>query len=247
MILVDRRTGSKELFPIIKSLGIPCELSDLEFGDIAFEGNTSSGRELIGVERKTLSDMLHCIDDARYSAHQKVGMAQMYRMSILMLEGLWARGTPPFLDGVLITSDDSNRWYPLRYRSQKVMYSKLYRYLLSVSLSGVVTTLSRNIHHTACNVVECYHYFQKRWQDHTSLLETQKLNIPELRGKPTLCRRWAADLTDVGVKFSMEAERMFRTPIRLAKADELEWMAIKGVGATTAQRIIREINGWGGR
>lgn len=244
MILVAKERGSIELLPIIRGIGVQAEKADLKFGDFCFEGRGPKGDILIGIERKTLSDIMHCIDDARYSAHQKVGMEQMYGKSFLLVEGVWAMGSPPFYQGVLITSRDGSSWGPFRYRSKKVMYSKLYRYLISVSLSGVATTYSRNMHHTACNVVEMYHYFQKRWQDHTSLLETQKLAIPQLSGHPSLCRMWAADIKDIGVKFSMDAERMFKTPVRLANSEERDWLQIQGVGPKTARQVIREIQGW---
>jgi NAD-dependent DNA ligase len=96
--------------------------------------------------------------------------------------------------------------------------------------------------HTAHNIVELFHYFQKRWEDHTSMLETQTLNIPSLNGKPPLIRRWAAELTGVGVKTSMDAQKHFKSAIRMATADEVQWFGIPGIGVPTAQRIVREIH-----
>lgn len=241
MILVDTAIGSKELKSLIIGNGVKCDAVPLQFGDAAFEGNGDDGTIGIGVERKRLHDMLNCIDDSRYSAHQRVGMAKMYRKSILMLEGHWKARE----DGILMEGfDGGTKWTPCKYRSQSVMYSKLYRYLLSIALSGVIITYTRDINHTAFNICEIFHYFQKQWRNHTSLLEVQKLNIPALSGKPTLTRRWASDLEGVGVKFSIEAERMFKTPINLAHSDETEWLRIPGIGVRTAQDIVKEINGW---
>ena len=241
MILVDSRTGSAELLPHIIRLGVKAELSHLEFGDVCFEGKGPKGSIYVGVERKTLNDMLHCIDDSRYAAHQLPGMNRMYDKSFLALEGIWACGSPPYYEGILMTSKGVG-WFPLTYRTRRVMYSKLYRYLISISLSGVIITYSMDIIQTAANIVNSFHYFQKRWEDHTSLLETQKLAIPDMRGKPSLVRRWAAELPGVGVKHSLDAEMRFKTAANLARADETDWMSVPGVGFRTAQNIVKEIN-----
>ena len=241
MILVDSRIGSVELLPYIQRIGVPVDKTQLEYGDVCFEGNVKEGRALIGVERKTLHDMLHCIDDSRYAAHQRPGMALMYRKSFLIVEGCFKPHDP---NGLLMEGFQGGaKWGFCRYRSQNVLYSKLRRYLFSISLSGVHVMFTRDIWQTAYDCCELYQWFQKKWTDHTAVMETQTLLLPDM-GRPTLVRRWAANLTDVGVKFSIEAQRLFKTPINLAVSDESEWMKIKGIGVHTAQSIIREIHGW---
>lgn len=242
MILVDHRRGSIELLRAIANLGVPVAKTELQYGDFAFEGNGPRGSMLIGIERKTLHDMLNSIDTARYSGHQKVGMHLMYGQSFLIVEGRWCPGRPPNFANFLLEKY-GERWLPCRYRTGKVMYSKLYRYLLSVSLGGVIVLHARDTFECATNIVETYHYFQKKWNDHTSLIECQRVALPQLNGKPSLVRLWANDIEDIGVKFSLEAQRLFKTPIKLAQSDESQWMKIKGIGVSKAQQIIREI--WG--
>ncbi|MGH7184520.1 MAG: helix-hairpin-helix domain-containing protein [Nitrospiraceae bacterium] len=242
MIILDTAVGSKELLSLIRKRGVLCEKVPLKFADAAFEGHGPEGIISIGVERKALHDMLACIDDSRYSAHQLPGMASMYTKSFLIVEGEWR---PHDQDGTLMEGfKGGTSWGACRYRSQRVLYSKLYRYLISVSLAGVIITYSKNMDHTAQNIVELFHYFQKPWHKHTALLETQKLNIPSLNGKPTLRRRWAADLEGVGVVGSQAADKQFKTAFSLANADESEWLKIPGIGVKTAQSIVSEIRGW---
>ena len=244
MILIDSRIGSRELHPIIKRIGVPCELTQLEYGDAALEGNGPDGPISIGVERKTLHDMLACVEDARYSAHQLPGMKALYDKSFLMLEGMWECGNNA-LQGVLVQGfNHGNSWGPLRTAgNRQVLYSKLYRYLVSVALSGVIITYSNSLTHTAQNIVELYGYFGKQWRQHTALREVQKLNIPVL-GHASLCRRWAQEITDVGVIHGEEAERLFRTGLRLANSDESDWLKLPRIGVKTAQQIVREIRDW---
>lgn len=240
MILIDSRVGSRELLPWVQRVGVTSQLGQLEYGDAAFEGNGPDGRVCIGIERKTLGDMLTCIDDARYSAHQRPGMLAMYQKSILMIEGVWK---PESSTGYLMECVAQLTWRPYRYRARMVMYNKLFRYLLTIQLGGTVVIFTRDLEHTAFNICECFHYFSKRWEDHTSLMEVQKLNIPELRGKPSLVRRWASDLEGIGVKHSLEAEKIFKTPYKLAQSSEVDWLKIPGVGAKLARRLFKEIHG----
>lgn len=244
MILVDQRIGSVELLPEIRRCGVKLvEKADLQFGDAAFEGRGPDGTISVGIERKTLHDMLNCIDDSRYGGMQRIGMKHMYNVSVLAIEGHWK---PHDGQGLLMEGYHAGTtWGYCNYRSQRTMYSKLYRYLISVALSGVIVTYSRDLFHTAYNICEWFHYFQKPWTGHTALQELQKVAIPTLNHKPSLVRKWANDLEGVGTKLSGDAERLFRKPITLANADESEWLRIPGVGVKTAQSIVREI--WGVR
>jgi ERCC4-type nuclease len=259
MILIDPRSGAEsqqytttvdKMVYNIRQIGVECNKSPLEFGDAAFEGNGPSGKILIGVERKSLHDMLSCIDDSRYSGHQKVGMSQMYAVQFVMLEGLWRAHDP---EGWLMEGRESwNQslravvlsWFHCKYRSQQTLYSKLFRYMLSVSLSGVVVIQCRDLWHTCYNIVEIYRYFQKPFEAHTSMLEVPKIAIPDMRIKPSLVRKWATDLEDIGVVHSLQAEELFRTPIVLANASESDWMKLPRVGAKTARKIVASIRGW---
>jgi ERCC4-type nuclease len=240
MILVDSRVGSREVLPFIQRLGINAQIAELQFGDMCFDGKGPNGTITIGIERKTLGDFLNCIDDSRYAAHQKPGLSAMYARDILMLEGTWK---PDSASGYLMELIGTLAWRPYKYRTQMVRYSKLFRYLLSVQLSGTLVVQTRNIEETAYNTVEIYHYFQKKFEDHISLQQTQRLNIPDLKIHPSLVRKWAADIEGVGVKHSLEAEKAFKTPYDLALSDETQWVRIPGVGVKLAQRIYRQIHG----
>lgn len=240
MILIDSRVGSRELQPFIQRIGVRCQLAQLEFGDAAFEGKGPNGSITVGVERKALGDMLNCIDDSRYAAHQRPGMLAMYQKSILIIEGVWK---PDPSTGYLMECVAQLTWRPYRPYGRMVMYNKLFRYLLTVQFSGVVVIWSRDLEQTAFNICELYYYFQKKWDDHTSLLQMQDLNIPTMTGKPSLVQRWAAQLEGIGVKLSAEAAKKFKTPYDLALSDEKDWISIPGVGAKQAMKIIKELHG----
>lgn len=242
MILVDSRIGSCELLPYIKKRGVECEESLLDFGDVYFEGNGKDGRNSIGIERKTIQDMLNCIQDNRY-LDQRRGMLATYNQCYLLLEGRWQ---PNYRDGTLMEGrprrGNEPFWQPVKFCSKPVMYSTLRRYLYSISASGVVVMYTSEMQHTAYDITEMYHYWNKPWSSHTSLLGVHSVAIPDMRDKPSLCRRWASSIQDVGVKLSLEAERLFKgSPVKLANSAETDWVRIKGIGVKSAQNIMDEI------
>jgi len=113
--------------------------------------------------------------------------------------------------------------------------------MISVQRAGVIITQSNDLYHTAYNICEMYQYFQKK--THTSMIEIHKPAIPVLSGKPSLARRWADALDDIGVVYGTQAAAMFKTGHALANSDESDWMAIEGIGPATAKKIVREIRG----
>lgn len=245
MILIDDReeTISKkkanlDLLQHFGRIGVKAEMAHLDYGDAAVEMNGPDGVLMVGIERKRLHDMLNCIDDARYNA-QRIGMKQMYDLSVLLIEGHWK---PHDAEGILMEGHSGGMaWGYMRPRGQRVMYAKLYRYLISVRLSGVILDYTRDPFHTAFNINEWHEYGKKTWDQHTSLKELHRIAIPTLNAKPSLVRKWANALDMIGTKKSELAERHFKSPLALANADESEWLRIPGVGVKTAQDIVREI------
>jgi ERCC4-type nuclease len=239
MIIADRRVGSAELVPLIRKVGVLSEVGDLPFGDFTFDGRGPAGDLCIGVERKTLHDMLACIDDARYSAHQLPGMKSLYDVSYLIVEGSWR----PQESGLLMELFRGTTWGYCKQGPSRIMYHKLRRYLFSVSLAGVNVIYTSSPFHTAYDLCELFHYYQKPWDQHTAMIEMQSICIPTLNGKPSLVRRWAHELAGIGTKQSEEISRVFKLPGDMAIATEAEWKEIDGIGPKKAKSIWREI--WG--
>lgn len=245
MILVDTKGDKPDKHPglemvlTLNRLGAASQQSDLLHGDACFEGNGPDGSILVGIERKTLHDLLNCIMDGRLNEQRK-GMRHMYAISFLMVEGHWKAHDP---NGALMEGFNGGvSWGYCKHRAH-MPYESVYNYLASMALAGMIVTYSRDLFHTCYNIRCLYRYFQKRWDDHTAARELHKVAIPQMNARAPLVLKWAVDLDDIGIKKGDLAARHFRKPITLAQADEQEWLRIPGVGVKTAQQIVREI--WG--
>lgn len=245
MILLDDReetiTKQRKNLDLLRhfnAMKVDATMAHLEEADAVVEANGPDGIILIGIERKRLHDMLNCVEDGRFN-EQRRRMKDAYDVSVLMVEAHWKPHDP---EGVLMEGHSGGMsWGYARPRGQRVMYAKLYRYLISVMISGVHVSYTRDPFHTAFNINEWHEWGKKKWDDHTSLREIHKLALPSLLRKPSLVRKWANAIDSVGVKKSELAERLFRSPLDLAQADEKEWLKIPGVGVKTAREIVGEI------
>jgi len=235
MILVDSRVGSVELAVILRNLGLKAELTTLDAGDFAFEGKGPQGNCMVGVERKRIRDLLNCIDDGRFAGDQQHKMIDYYPMfRFLIVEGLFR----PSPDGLLLERQGKLWVHPT---GRPVLYEKLFNFMSSVSvIAGTHCIISSNMAETAHQISALFKWFQKHWEQHTSMLEVHRVALPQFT-KPSFERRVASQIDGIGVNRSIECEKYFKTVPKMINAGEEEWINI--VGARTAQKIVRQIHG----
>lgn len=250
MILVDPRDGadkdhiaSNTLVRYILQRGVEAQKKIIPFGDLCFDGCGPNGQTLIGFERKTLYDMLDCIQTHRLTAKQIPGMKRMYGIHrFIIFEALWRSDENGYLlEG--FKSGYSWRWAKTINSRQPVLYSTLYRFLISLQLAGNYVIYTHDLADTARAVCEFYHYFQKPWDQHTAMQEIQAPKIIGIDSHASLTRQWAHCIDGVGQKFSVHADRLFGSGLELAQSIEEDWMQIEGIGVQTAKDIIRQIEG----
>ncbi len=168
-------------------------------------------------------------------------MKLMYQLNFLAVEGMYK---PHDNDGYLMEGFRGGAaWAGCKYRQQFPRYDKLFNYLLSVAMSGVIITCSRDMYMTAFNICCLYDYFQKPWDRHTSMEEIEKLPMWEVGGRSSLVKRWAAQFDGVGVRLATEAEQTFVSGKHMGLSNVEDWAGIKGIGRNTAVRIVKEIRG----
>lgn len=93
MIFVDDRTGSKDLTPQLRDIGLAVEMIRMESADVAFEGKGTAGRPVdIGIELKKLGDLVSSIRTGRLAGEQlpkMVGPRGAYDHAWVLVEGTW--------------------------------------------------------------------------------------------------------------------------------------------------------------
>lgn len=207
---------------------IPCELTTLEFGDACFIGNGPAGEILIGIERKTIRDLISSMTSGRLSGHQLPGMVETYAYRWLLVEGRYRRSADGFVE-----IPWKNGWETVR-----LMYSALESYLLTLSLrGGLHVQRSYDLVESARWLGELLNWWTgKEWREHRSHLAMAQPVDPSVWQRPNLCQRMAAQLPGIDQK-SRDVAAKFKTVAAMVAAEESEWRAIPGIGKVTASRV----------
>ena len=242
-IIIDDRVGSRELLPELKKLHLPCRIERLEFADAAFTGKGKKGKQVkIGIERKTINDLINSMTSGRLSAHQLPGLVQSYDYRWVVVEGLWRPGR----DNV-IEVWKAGGW---RQANTRLSYSQLAGYRHSLEVNGACYTWrTGSLWETANEIGLLYRWWQKDWEEHRGHLAIDKgMLLPDriLFERPSYPRLVAAVLPGIGWKRSKAVAKFFHTIERMVEAGPKEWMQIEGVGKELGVRLPMILRGMRG-
>ncbi len=238
VILIDPRSGSKELFPFFLQSRTPCELSPLEFADVAFVGNGPTGAVPIGIERKTIGDLAQSLMNDRLVGHQLPGLVEMYPYRWIVVEGIW-RIEKDATHGV-IEVPRGKTWVPL---TPRIRGDQLTGWLLTLELrGGVHIHYTSNIYETTDWLTHLYSWWTKKeWTDHKSHLAVFASPDTALFRKAKLVERMARQLDGIGDEKAQTVANTFATPLDMCAAGESQWQAIPGIGKVLASRTVRAL------
>lgn len=88
MLLIDAATGSNELADPLRRMGLPVEVTHLDYGDIVFSGRGEAGSKLyIGIEFKKVGEFVGSLRSKRFQGHQLLGLTKDFDRRYLLIEG----------------------------------------------------------------------------------------------------------------------------------------------------------------
>ena len=245
MIFIDSRTGSGDLLPLLDGLGVPCSMVALEYGDIAFVGRgLNESPVMVGVEIKTLSDLIGSLTSGRLVGHQLPGMVLTYQQPWLLVEGTWIADPKT---NQIMTRNWDGQFTTYRAGDKTYLYDELDAYLLTLQIrGGVMLARTPKRAETARWIATLHRWWtEKPLAEHRAHLTLYNPNAKHrdtaLLTKPSLVRRMASELPGVGWVRSGEVAKHFPSVKALANATVKEWTAIEGIGKLLAKRITKEI------
>jgi ERCC4-type nuclease len=256
MIFVDRREGSVDLAPLLKTKAI---ITDMVFGDVAFTGNNNDELISIGIERKRIRDLVNSISTGRLSGHQLPGMVNAYDRSYIVVEGMW-RGDKN--SGELLISRDYGKTFRSLYQgNRRWSATAIHNYLTSVeTFIGVPYRLTRDARDTAKTIDMLYAWWQNihRHTSHISAHKKDNRDKPEtkicslspmvvqnattLKGVNKQVRMFALQLPHIDTKRSIDIARHFSCVKDMFEASNEEWLAIDGIGKATVSSIMKVLH-----
>lgn len=252
---MDRRAGSAELLPLFAPYRIDAELTELDSADFMFTGNGPSGTVHVGIERKTLRDMLQCINTGRFAGEgaQLDTLQQTYGYAYLVIES--SHRCDPATGILQEWRGRQHGWQDLRLGSRRYMASELQRYLIMMTLTQVRVWQTRDEEGTVRFIADLYQQLaRKTWDEHRS---TNQVYVPSIQEPVLLRKRTAAEentllrrtvalcLPGVGQDRSKAVAAYFPSVRDMANADAKQWQQVDGVGKKTAENVVKEITNAG--
>jgi len=249
MILVDNRTGSKELYTLFPR-GL-AELTHLEYADFAFIGHYADGDVAVGIERKRIGDFVNSMCTGRLSGRQLTGMLNSYHHTYLVLEGMF-RANPT--NGVLEvwsrdnTDSDTRKakgtWHEYRAGRRRFMARDIWAYMNTLQvICGVhcyhCSTKGDTVHY----IRALYHWWMKEYGEHKSHILTYSNSDTVRLLKQSVVGRVAGQLDGVGWEKARALEKRFGTVAELVAASEGELMEVEGIGKVIAMGIKKQLGG----
>ena len=237
MILVDDRTGSAELEPLIQTT---TAVVRLEYADFSWVGWGPTGPAIIGVERKTIMDLISSMISGRLSGHQMVGLMADYDWVYLLVEGQWKADTA----GGLQNLTTWNRWVKVKIGKREFKMADIYNFLNTLTvMCGAVIVRTSTPQETALWLDGTYRWWQKGWEEHKSHSQFQIREGFVSLQKPTLVTRVAKEFAGVGWGKARVIGKKYRTMQGLMNADMKGLMDVDGIGKVLAKSIVREVEG----
>lgn len=211
VVWVDGRVGSRELLPLLIRQGIRAELATLDAADFAFEGKGPHGDETIGIERKTIGDLVSSLTSGRLqglqgesSSGQLGRLTSTYDYVWLLVEGLWVTDA----NGRLCARRHSGSIRPI---AGGFTEDSLTKRLLSLELQGSEMTRggfrvkqTSGMQQTAAWIASLFRWFNdKEWTEHRTL-ETR--HTPSTPFRISRFREIAMTLPGIGLAASKAVE-----------------------------------------
>lgn len=244
---VDNRTGSKELVPDLKLLGVHVELERLEAADFSLDGNGPKGEIHIGVERKTISDLVDSIKTKRFVDHQLGDMVVLYDRCYLVIEGIWGVGS----EGELEVYDRRIRGFrEHRYQGQRkgFLFSSVANFLESMrEFYGFRVIYSSNRKQTAWYLSCLESYWSKDYSQHSSHRGVQAGVTPSGYWRPNDYHKAAAGLRGIGEEYCQAVVNKFGHPHSWVNAGVEEWASLTNgktkFGKARAEKMVNFLRG----
>lgn len=252
-IWIDARAGSKELIahPPLDTLG---ELTTLASGDVCFSGNGDTGPLLVGVEVKSIFDLMTSLQDGRLRATQLPSLAAAYDVRYLLYYG-HTRANPD--SGALQVGrvwgqkhhDDRETvaWSDYGFGPRPLSYGYLEGFLASPAFTSLNVLVKQvpDAPTAARWLGWLHHTWTKPWDAHTCMQAFDRSHSPPRQGmdKRTHLRATIAnDLPGLGYKRAVAAAYHFDSVRAMVNADEKAWAEVEGIGKVIAKSIVAAVS-----
>lgn len=248
-LFLDPRTGSTDLHPILASIGVDVQVSELPCADMAWMGNGPDGPTFCGVERKNLGDFVASMRERRLQNVQIPALISTYTVRWIVLEGIWRVGESAELPVEIMSfgwrrgEGAGARWKQFAPGKRKVSAGELIGFLAAVEGQAEIGIIRTNsAWETAVWVKQYWHWWQKEWGEHQSLglggvggvhrvSKVSRVQSGVKSATPNMAWIYAAEVPGIGLKMGKRMGEVFGKSARRmvnASVEELAEVELNG-------------------
>lgn len=236
-IQISDMVGSREFKSGLQRMGSPVKLRTLKqmpFADFAItmpRGPDGVPFE-IGVERKTIVEMLGAVQDSRFIGHQLPGMITHYDAVIVVVEG-WT--TIDRASGCLMMGQWEAGF------GGRHLYEPFKKFQITLAMKArVMLEPTRSKSETTHFLHALHRWAQKPWSQHKSAYKVESREVDAaILSERTMRRQTFAQWPHVGWYRSKRVSEYFPSVLDAAVASPDEWCA--ALGMKEPGKIVRDI------
>lgn len=190
-VLIDYRRGSKELlkYPPFDCCG---HEADLLSGDISFMGWGPSGQVRVGVELKSVTDLVGSIDNGRIVGTQIPRMMDQYDAIWLIYYGVFQ----PAPDKDEIQLPRKGRWKTHYLGKRAASYKGLMGAVIELQEAGIGVARVNSMREAALFLEELVFWRSKRWSEHKLFRAFDRAKVASLVSRKRVNRTTLAPRID---------------------------------------------------
>lgn len=234
-MLIDDRVGSRELHKPLRTMGVPAEIRRLKYADASFHGHGPHGGVLVGVERKTVSEIVgeSFGNSRRFARRQLPGLLARYDYVWLIVEG-YTKIDPS--SGMLM----AGQW-EAGFGGSRMLYENYKKQLLSITVrANLHIEHTSGIRETVHFLHALYGWWQKPYASHKSILHVDRQETETvILDERTWTRQCFAQFPGVGWERSKQVAKYFGSVEAGVLASNAEWM--KALGIEKGQKRVATI------
>lgn len=238
-LLIDDRDGSRE-FAHIEPTRSLCELTRLDSADACVIGNGPDGALLVGVEIKSIWDLLGSMGTGRLQATQIPLMLDTYQVCWLLYFGEYRPGDR----GQLLLRKGAG-WRTMRLGKRDVPYGYVEGFLLDLAAVGFRIKHCHDQASAAVWLGVLHRWWSRPWLAHKAMRtldHSREISLmPGMTPDQHLRAKVAAALPGVGFERAIAAARHFTTVSDMINATSDEWAHVPGIGKVIARAVATAV------
>jgi len=231
VILIDDRAGSRDLIthhPLDN--GDIATLARLDSGDVCIVGNGPNGRpRTVGVELKSLADLMASANNGRLQATQAARMLDDYDSPWLLYYGEYRCGPR----GVLQTRR-RDRWETAKIGKREVPWIYIEGLMLTLAATGFSTKHVADVSEAALWIGALHRWWSKDWTEHRGMRTFDRSRelgtVGDYTADTMMRARMIAAIPGIGFERGMAAAEYFKSVPDMMSATVTEWALVPGIG-----------------